>query len=604
MLSSKKSLTLALLFQAPLSFAYQYPSPQYEALETFLYEGQRGDGSNLASLVHPCRKRTGTMSSVAAEWLRFAFHDMATHNVDDGTGGLDGSLVYELERPENFGLGFNQTATDFETFPNKYVSRADIFALGAVFAVATCGGPVIPYRGGRVDVWQAGGFGTPQPHEDLDTLKEEFRKQGFSNTEMITLTACGHSLGGVRDTDFPMLVSPSTTPGVPHIIGFDSTELQYDNKVVTEYLSGTTQNVLVNTPNTTMASDLRVFTSDGNQTMQGLADSNTFMSQCQSLLERMFNTVPQGVTLTDEITLIPAKVSGAQLTIEQGQLVFKSTLRLTQPNDAKLNTNRTVTMFWCDKYGSAANCAGSTKSSSYVNVVQDDTNNSPMTWRMGIYFVHYQFVVPIQGSESISKFWFEVDEHNGTSITAYNNGGSDYPVVQDQILFVPTLSSSYFQSNGTSAPKTKVETSGEAFTKVLNFTVAVRQGSNPSRVYASVFDNAIHLFPFATNTTIDFTRNSSATSVDGYDFYTGSVEDIGLQTTLDLHLDSGSTTYTEDFQQTTFLDNTPYFKPSTVNANAHSVASSSRSSFVLSLPFVVESMLLGSLLLLVPLELL
>lgn len=25
---------------------------------------------------------------------------MATHNVDDGSGGMDGSLVYELGRPE------------------------------------------------------------------------------------------------------------------------------------------------------------------------------------------------------------------------------------------------------------------------------------------------------------------------------------------------------------------------------------------------------------------------------------------------------------------------------------------------------------------------
>jgi hypothetical protein len=97
------------------------------------------------------------MASIAAEWLRFvsstnpaereiylyvcqAFHDMATHDVDNGTGGLDGSLVYELGRAEvslcipeslqndndyqqNFGLGFNQTQTDFSTFPNKYVSR-------------------------------------------------------------------------------------------------------------------------------------------------------------------------------------------------------------------------------------------------------------------------------------------------------------------------------------------------------------------------------------------------------------------------------------------------------------------------------------------------
>jgi len=47
---------------------------------------------------------------------------------------------------------------------------------------------------------------------------------------MVTLTACGHTVGGVRDADFPMLVSASTTPGQPHIIDFDTTT-QYDNKV-------------------------------------------------------------------------------------------------------------------------------------------------------------------------------------------------------------------------------------------------------------------------------------------------------------------------------------------------------------------------------------
>lgn len=102
---------------------------------------------------------------------------------------------------------------------------------------------------------------------------------------MIALTACGHTIGGVRDADFPTLVSAGTDPTKPHIVDFDSTT-QYDNKVyvyflvslwlsltlffsVTEFLDGTTQNVLVVTPNTTMASDLRVFTSDGNQTMRG-----------------------------------------------------------------------------------------------------------------------------------------------------------------------------------------------------------------------------------------------------------------------------------------------------------------------------------------------
>ncbi|KAL9715391.1 hypothetical protein Ac2012v2_002054 [Leucoagaricus gongylophorus] len=577
MLTPKKYLAFVWLLHLQSSLAYQWPSPQYDALETFLYQGQRSDGSNLASLVHPCRKRTGTMASVAAEWLRFAFHDMATHDIDSGSGGLDGSLVYELDRSANFGLGFNQTVTDFETFPNKYVSRADIIALGGVFAVATCGGPIVPFRGGRIDAWAAGGFGTPEPQQDLDTLKESFRKQGFSDTEMITLTACGHTVGGVRDADFPMLVSASTTPGQPHIIDFDTTT-QFDNKVVTEYLDGTTQNVLVITPNTTMASDIRVFMSDGNQTMRSLADTNTYMSQCQSLLERMFNTVPHGISLTDEITLIPAKVWGVQLTIEKGQLVFKANIRLTQPIDNKLNMNRTVTMLWCDKYGDSADCEGSTKSAPSANVVQDDPNNSPITLRMGVYFVHYNFVVPIEGPASISKFWFEVDEHNGTSTTVYNNGGNDYVIAQDQVIFVPTMSTAFFRSND-SYTKTYTNRNGEAFTKVYNLTVAVRQGSSPSRVYASAFDSAIHNFPYAMNITMDFSRNTSISSIGGYDFYSGTLEDTGLQTTLDLHVDMDGLTYTEDFVPTTFLDNTPYIQPSTVDTDIHS-ASSSRSSFV------------------------
>jgi len=75
----KKTLALVWLLQS--SLAYQWPSPQYDALETFLYQGQRSDGSNLASLVHPCRKRTGTMASVAAEWLRFVCFAISSRGV-------------------------------------------------------------------------------------------------------------------------------------------------------------------------------------------------------------------------------------------------------------------------------------------------------------------------------------------------------------------------------------------------------------------------------------------------------------------------------------------------------------------------------------------
>jgi hypothetical protein len=35
-----------------------------------------------------------------ASWGVEAYHDMATHNITDGTGGLDASIFYELDRPE------------------------------------------------------------------------------------------------------------------------------------------------------------------------------------------------------------------------------------------------------------------------------------------------------------------------------------------------------------------------------------------------------------------------------------------------------------------------------------------------------------------------
>lgn len=77
-----------------------------------------------------------------------------------------------------------------------------------------------------------------------------------------------------------------------------------------------------------MVSDLRIFESDGNSTVRSLADTQTFQNECRDVLTQMLNTVPRGVTLTDEITLLPEKVTYAQLAIEKQKLVFKTNLRV------------------------------------------------------------------------------------------------------------------------------------------------------------------------------------------------------------------------------------------------------------------------------------
>ena len=90
---------------------------------------------------------------------------------------------------------------------------------------------------------------------------------------------------------------------------------------VSQYLQNTTQDVLVVGPNITTQSDLRIFSSDGNTTMKrsikflfssygnnntltisSFLDSDTFSNTCGALLERMFNTVPSNVNLTDPIS--------------------------------------------------------------------------------------------------------------------------------------------------------------------------------------------------------------------------------------------------------------------------------------------------------------
>ncbi|KAF8912080.1 L-ascorbate oxidase [Gymnopilus junonius] len=570
----------------PFSSAYTWPSPQYDALEGLLFEGRRSDGSSLSSIVHPCRKRTGTLASIPAEWFRFAFHDMATHNVDNGTGGLDGSLVYELNRPENFGLGFNQTQSDFSAFPNKLVSRADIIAIGAIMAVNTCGGPIIPLRGGRVDVWTAGDFGTPQPQQDLATLTESFRKQGFNQAEMIKMVACGHTLGGVRSADFPELVPPNPNSVNPVIKNFDNST-HFDNSVVTEYLDGTTQNPLVVSSNQTMDSDLRVFTSDNNQTMKGLTDNTVFQSECQSILTRMLNVVPSSVNLTDEIALLPAKVTYAQLTFEQNQFVFKTNFRLTQAMNATANANRNVTLYWCDKYGDNQNCNGKTNTALPVKTVADDPNVSPITQSLGYYFLNYNFVVPVDTNASIAKFWFVVDEHDGSKPTTYNNGGGDYGIDQDQVLFIP-MSSHMDTIPNTTYTQTYTNRVGDGYTRHYSLVVAVREGTNPSRVYVDATDVAVEGFPFALNMEVDFAANSSIPSIGSYSFYTGTVDSAGVQMTMDVHAVASSQTYTQVFAQTLQLDTTPYVHPSSVNVISSSSSSSSKTSSAsnkLTLPF-------------------
>lgn len=276
---------------------------------------------NCRSTVDPCtNEASGPGRQNAAEWLRLGFHDMATADAATGIGGLDGSIQYMLDNGENLGPGFNTTLRFLSGYYSCRASISDLIALGVYVSVRSCGGPVIPVRGGRVDALGPGNTGVPQPEHDIALFRQQFARMGFTPEEMIQVTACGHTLGGVHSNEFPELVSGTE-------VGTDSTVARFDNKVVTEYLESNTSNPLVVGPAVALGkdSDRRIFDSDGNVTVTALSDPLRFQDVCQKVLQKMIEVVPAGVVLSDPILPYAVKPVNLQLTLGQGA----STILLT-----------------------------------------------------------------------------------------------------------------------------------------------------------------------------------------------------------------------------------------------------------------------------------
>ncbi|XP_027083991.2 putative L-ascorbate peroxidase 6 isoform X1 [Coffea arabica] len=134
----------------------------------------------------------------AAGVLRLVFHDAGTFDIYDKTGGMNGSILHELDRPENKGL--KKSVKIPEKAKSQIdilypVSWADLIAVAGAEAVSVCGGPKIPVQLGRIDSMLA----DPEqklPEESLDAagLKQCFQRTGFSTQELVALSGA-HTLG-------------------------------------------------------------------------------------------------------------------------------------------------------------------------------------------------------------------------------------------------------------------------------------------------------------------------------------------------------------------------------------------------------------------------
>ncbi|KAJ6449373.1 heme peroxidase [Mycena sanguinolenta] len=461
---------------------FNWPDPLLDTLDDHLYRPFFSPASTFAL---NCNPRDN--STIAAQWLRLAYHDVATHNSTAGTGGMDASIVFEFTRPQ--------------PRINMLEFRADVIAMGAVNAVIGCGGPVILYRGGRVDATEAGPATVPEPQQDLASHIASFQAQGFNQTEMIMLVACGHSLGDVRQVDFPLIVTEDVPTGIQT---FAST-LGFDNTIVHEYLNGTTENVLVVGSNITTRSDLRIFSSDNNVTMQSLASSDTFNAVCADLIGRMIDMVPSTVTLTDAIEPIDYKVWNTLLFPQGGSLAFLATLRIIHTG-----ANRTVTIFWKERTGSFCPAQGCS-----IGTFQDTTDDASFLAQLkGVdSFDLHSFNASIDLATSISHFWFEVNDNDGSAPFIVDNHGANYTIDQDVLLFDPRRSS--FTIGG------------------LFMVVGVKGPGSDTNVTTRTTLSGTTDVPVTSSEIATFTLDpSSWPPADGYTFYTSPINDLSLSNTI------------------------------------------------------------------------
>ncbi|KAL0570323.1 hypothetical protein V5O48_011638 [Marasmius crinis-equi] len=358
----------------------------------------------------------------AAEWLRTAFHDAITHDQSTGKGGLDASLMYEMDRKENTGsLGLNATFGFFTNYQSSRASMADLLALGVFTSVKECGGPDVPFRAGRTDATGAGETGVPEPTTDLDTTKAQFAKAGFSTADMIAMVACGHSLGGVHGNDFPEITGNNSEASFPQ---FDGTTGKFDNAVATEYFAGNTTNVLVVGPHDTN-SDMRVFTADNNATMRTLTDSNTFRTTCASILQRMIDTVPSSVTLTDPFQPIEVKPMAVKFSVTNSTTVrFEGYIRI-RITQRQGTPPQQVTLAYKDRTG--AQCE-TCKINARMSTFQGGQGLG-----FGESFQFYEFGVDLPSSTSISSFTIQYNDE------LHDNGGNGFPI-RSEILAQPAQS--------------------------------------------------------------------------------------------------------------------------------------------------------------------
>ena len=164
-------------------------------------------------------------------FIRAAFHDAGTFDKNSQSGGLDGSIRFELDRGENTGL--SDIVNSLVSIAQRTkISVADAVAYSGVRAFSVCGGGNLDMKFGRRDASQANTGGRlPNPHIDAQgTINMFVTRMGFTAEETVALIGGGHSTARIHDQFHNEAWAKD---------GFlDDTETVIDNIIFSRILSG------------------------------------------------------------------------------------------------------------------------------------------------------------------------------------------------------------------------------------------------------------------------------------------------------------------------------------------------------------------------------
>jgi cytochrome c peroxidase len=157
--------------------------------------------------------------------VRLAWHASGTYDRLQRNGGSgQGTIRFKEELAHGANAGLDQAVAWLEPVKAKHplVSYADLYSLAGVEAIAAMGGPVIPWRTGRVDTLDPAAV-TPDgrlPEADQGNpmataagLRRVFGRMGFNDREIVALSGA-HALGRCHATSSGYVGPWSPTPTV------------------------------------------------------------------------------------------------------------------------------------------------------------------------------------------------------------------------------------------------------------------------------------------------------------------------------------------------------------------------------------------------------